>query len=203
MKGIKYYFFKLLKKFRGSGILNSNIHSTSKIESGSNIVSVNMDRYSFCGYDCEIVNTDIGPFCSIANNVVIGGAMHPLIWVSSSPVFYAGRDSVKKKFSEFRPPETKKTIIGADVWIGGGAYVKQGVTIGTGAVVGMGSVVTKDVAPYSIVAGNPAKEIKRRFDDDTINNLLVSRWWEWDDNLIAKKAKHIQDVKLFLERETM
>jgi len=119
MISISYFLSKLLKKLRGSSIINCRIHPTSKVESGCNLISVTMDRYSFCGYDCEIVNTEIGPFCSIANNVVIGGAMHPITWASTSPVFYAGRDSVKKKFSRFERPATKKTIIGADVWLGG------------------------------------------------------------------------------------
>lgn len=67
------------------------------MESGSNLVSVTMERYSFCGHDCEIVNAEIGLFCSIVNNMHIGGAMYPIVWLSTSPVFYKGRDSVKKK----------------------------------------------------------------------------------------------------------
>lgn len=110
---------KLVKKVRLSSIRNCVIDKTSKVESGSNQVSVTMGRYSFCGHNCEIVNAEIGSFCSIANNVHIGGAMHPIDWLSTSPVFYEGRDSVKKKFSEFERPATRKTLIGNDVWIGG------------------------------------------------------------------------------------
>lgn len=111
---------KLVKKSRLSSIRNCVIDTTSKVESGSNLVTVKMGRYSFCGHDCEIVNAEIGSFCSIANNVHIGGAMHPVEWLSTSPVFYKGRDSVKKKFSEFERPATRKTLIGNDVWVGGG-----------------------------------------------------------------------------------
>ena len=84
--------------------------------------------------------------------------------VSTSPVFYSGRDSVKAKFSKH---ERKKynTVIGHDVWIGQNIRIKQGVNIGTGAIIGMGSIVTKDVPPYNIYAGNPAKFIRKRFDD--------------------------------------
>lgn len=120
MRSFEYYLSKILKKARLKSVVNSQIHRTSKVESGSNVVSVKMDRYSFCGYDCEIVNTEIGAFCSIANDVRIGGAMHPLEWVSTSPVFYRGRDSVKKKFVEFNRPTDKRTVIGNDVWLGGG-----------------------------------------------------------------------------------
>ena len=94
---ISYLLAKVLKKIRGSAIVNSKIHKTSKVESGSHIVNTVFDRHSFCGYDCEIFNCDIGSFCSIANNVIIGGGMHPIDWVSTSPVFYEGRDSVKLK----------------------------------------------------------------------------------------------------------
>lgn len=195
---IKYYWSKLLKKIRLSAITNSKIHPASKIESGSNIVNVIMDKYSFCGYDCEISNAEIGSFCSIANNVIIGGGMHPMDWVSTSPVFYEGRDSVKKKYSTFKRNQDKKTFIEHDVWIGQYAQIKQGVTIGTGAVIGMGSIVTKDIDPYSIVAGNPAKLIRKRFDDDIINELLKSNWWDFDDARLNKLSRYIKNPKEFI-----
>lgn len=95
---------------RGAAIRNSYIDATSKVESGSQFVNSRMNKYSFCGYDCQIVNCRIGMFCSIADNVKIGGARHPIEWVSTSPVFYSGRDSVKKKFSTFDRDEDKKLI---------------------------------------------------------------------------------------------
>ncbi|MDL2227875.1 hypothetical protein LJC25_03240 [Bacteroidales bacterium OttesenSCG-928-K03] len=109
-----------------------------------------MHKYSYCGYDCELINCDISSFCSIANNVIIGGAMYPLDWVSTSPVFYEGRDSVKKKFFQHKREVDKRTTIGHDVWI------EQGIVLGNGSIIGAGSIVTKDVELYSIVGGNPA-----------------------------------------------
>lgn len=194
-----YLWSKLVKKSRFSSIVNSSIHGTSKVESGCNIVSVRMDKYSFCGYDCEIIDTEIGPFCSIANNVVIGGAMHPIAWASTSPVFYKGRDSVKKKFEVFPRDNGERTYIGHDVWIGGGAYIKQGVRIGNGAVVGMGSIVTKDVPAYAIVAGNPAKLIRMRFDDETIEKLEKSQWWSLPDEKLQQYSYLIKDPQKFAE----
>lgn len=193
-----YLWAKLLKKLRGSAIINSKIHNTSKVESGSHIVNSTFDRHSFCGYDCEIFNCEIGSFCSIANNVIIGGGMHPMEWVSMSPVFYEGRDSVKAKFSEHKRDPNKRTTIGHDVWIGQGVMIKQGLNIGTGAVIGMGSIVTKDVEPYLVVAGSPAKEIRKRFDDKIIGELLKIRWWNFCDKDLHEHAKYFKDPKKFI-----
>ena len=190
---------KFFKKIQGNAIRNSTIHKTSKIESGSNIVNTFMDKHSFCGYNCEISNCQIGSFTSIANNVIIGGGMHPIDWVGMSPVFYEGRDSVKTKFSKFKRKENKQTYIGHDVWIGQNAMIKQGVTIGTGAVIGMGSIVTKDIPPYAIYAGNPAKILRMRFNDLIIEELLASKWWEMKENKLVNSAKYIKNPSQFLK----
>ena len=195
-----YLWSKMFKKLRGSAIKNSSIHKTSKIEAGSQIVNTLMEKHSFCGYDSEISNCEIGSFTSIANGVVIGGGMHPIDWVGTSPVFYEGRDSVSAKFSEFQREEFKTTLIGHDVWIGRNALIKQGVTIGNGAVVGMGSVVTKDIAPYAIVGGNPAKLIRYRFSDEIIEELLASKWWELPENELKEYATYVKDPALFIEK---
>lgn len=195
---LQYYWAKILKKMRGCAIKNSHIPITSKIESGSHIVNSNFDRHSYCGYDCEITNADIGAFCSIANNVIIGGAMHQMEWVSMSPVFREGKDSVKTKFAEHKSPGIKRTTIGHDVWIGQRSLLKQGINIGNGAVIGMGSVVTKDVEPYSIVVGCPAKMIRKRFDDKIVKELLASEWWNLNDSELHKYAKFFNDPDLFI-----
>lgn len=193
-----YYWSKLLIKLRGSAVIGSSIHPTSKIESGSHIVNSSFDRYSFCGYNCKIINCEVGSFVSIADNAVIGGARHPIEWASTSPVFYEGRDSIVKKFSRHELPNHKPTIIGSDVWIGDRAMIKAGVEIGHGAVIGMGSVVTKNVLPYTIVGGNPAKLIRMRFDNNVIERLLTSRWWEKSDQEIEVYAKNVKSIEQFL-----
>lgn len=197
---IAYLWNKILKKMRGAAVANSTIHSTSKVESGSQFINSSMGRYSFCGYDCKIINCDIGAFCSFADGVIIGGAQHPIEWTSTSPVFYKGRDSVAKKFSEFDRPKSKRTSIGNDVWIGDRALIKGGVEIGDGAIIGMGSVVTKNVGAYEIWAGNPARLIRKRFDDEIIEGLLKSTWWNMDDTIIQRYSQFIREPSQFISQ---
>ena len=196
---IKFLFSKLIKKAKLASIKNSTIHKTSKIEAGTSFYNSTMQKHSFCGYDCDISNTEIGSFTSIANNVVIGGGMHPMNWAGMSPVFYKGRDSVKKKFSKFKREPIQKVIIGNDVWIGRNVLVKQGVTISHGAVIGMGSVVTKNVPPYSIFGGIPAKKIRDRFEKDMIEELLKIEWWSFNEDKLKQAARFIKDPKKFIK----
>lgn len=196
---ILYYWSKLLKKIRGSAVVDSQIHRTSKVQAGSQIVKSIMDKYSYCGYDCKLINCVVGAYTSIADDVVIGGAQHPMTWVSMSPVFYRGRSSVTKKFAQHIREIEPTTYIGNDVWIGERSLVKAGVIIGDGAVVGMGSVVTKNIEPYSIVAGNPAKTIRMRFGDEQIIKLKESKWWKKNDSEIKELAHLICSPEDFLK----
>jgi acetyltransferase-like isoleucine patch superfamily enzyme len=174
------------------------VHRTSKIESGSTFYFSVMGKHSFCGYDCEIQYADIGCFTSIANGVVIGGGRHPMEWVGMSPVFYEGRDSVKAKFCTHSREAPRRTSIGHDVWIGRSAILLPGVSVGHGAVVGAGAVVTKPVAPYAIVAGNPASLLRYRFSEDTIARLLAAQWWSMDEQRLHQLGPYFNDVDEFL-----
>lgn len=187
-----------MKKIRGAAIYNSKLDKTVVIEAGSHIVNSIFGKYSYCGYDCQIINCKIGAFCSLGDNIKIGGANHPGYWVSTSPVFYEGRDSIKKKFANYPRPKDKETLIGNDVWIGHNAVILQGVKISDGAIVGSGAVVTKDVPPYSVVVGNPARIIKKRFDDTTIEKLSESKWWDLNESIIKDLAVHIQSPTDFI-----
>lgn len=173
MLKLKYYLSKLLKKLRLSAVSGSKVDINSKVESGTSFINSSMGRHSFCGYDCDIFHADIGSFTSIASGVILGGARHPMEWLGMSPVFYKGRDSIKTKFVEFELPPPKRVTIGNDVWIGRNAIVLPGVSVCDGAVVGAGAVVTKDVPPYAVVAGNPARVIKYRFDEVLIAELMA------------------------------
>lgn len=135
-----------------------------------------------CG---EVRNVSIGRYSAVASNVCICPTQHPTDWLSSSARQYAapylGWNSFLGRDVQCRPrPEEDPVQIGNDVWIGSNAVVMGGLKIGDGAVVAAGAVVTKDVPPYAIVGGVPAKVIRCRFDAGTIGELLSLKWWEYD-----------------------
>lgn len=196
---IEHLISRIIKKLRLRSLKNSYIDKTSSIASGSQVINSSMNKHSFCGYDCIIVDTEIGSFCSISDNCEIGRSGHTIDWVSTSPVFNKNKDQIKKKYSLHEFNDNKKTIIGNDVWIGSRCLIKSGVKIGDGAVIGMGSVVTKDIPPYEIWGGNPAKYIKKRFSDHNIQELIKLEWWKLSDYTIEQNAIHIRDINLFIQ----
>ena len=197
---LKYVLARLMCR-KPSAIKNSSIHKTSKVINGAQIVNSNIDRYTYIS-SSNIICTKIGSFCSIAGGTTIGGGRHPIDWVSTSPVFYKGRNILKTNFSDRSFEEYANTIIGNDVWIGSKCLIKGGVTIGDGVIIGMGSVVTHDVPPYEVWAGNPAKFIKKRFDDETIEKLLSCKWWELSDGelkLCGNKFSKTEELIAYFE----
>jgi acetyltransferase-like isoleucine patch superfamily enzyme len=119
-------------------------------------------------------------------------------FVSTSPVFLSHRDSVKAKFAKFDYFNMPRTRIGNDVWLGHSVCVRSGVEIGHGAVVAMGSVVTKDVPPYAVVGGNPARVLRMRFSDDVIAGLLATQWWNLPDKELIRWGVWFDDPEKFL-----
>lgn len=185
--------------FNPAALTNCQVNKNAKICSGTQMNNSSINRYSYCGHDCFILNCDIGSFVSIADNCRLGGAMHPIERVSSSPVFHKGKNVLNKNFAKFDDISDKKIVINSDVWIGAGVTVLSGITIGVGAVVGAGSVVTHDIPPYEIWAGNPAKKIRNRFDEETSKELLQTTWWEWSDEKIGKYSHLFDNPQKFIE----
>lgn len=200
MSRISYLYGKIVQKvLQGKRITRSNVSPTAKVNGGVTLVGSSVGRYSYIGYNSEILYCQIGAFTSIASEVFVGGAEHPVDWVSMSPVFqdnsHAGPNS---KFARLKLPRQEKTRIGNDVWIGHGAIIKKGCWIGDGAVVAAGAVVTKDVEPYTIVGGVPAKPIRKRFSDHQIEELLQAKWWDLSDDRIKELAPYMNDIDSFL-----
>lgn len=170
-----------------------------------NIEKVGKNTYSALDIKIPSPKTEIGSFCSIGSNVQLGHGSHPLSFLSTSSYFYL--DEIKWKNPESPSHEEfwelEPVKIGNDVWIGDNVFVKNGITISDGAVIGANAVVTKDVPPYAIVAGNPAKIIRYRFDENTINRLLKLEWWEFDDEIlktvpydnIEKALEYLENIK--------
>lgn len=195
--------FKNRKRF-SSAIIDEGCSFNNKTKLGynsrvlSNCVLNNSElgSFSYVGKNCLIQNTIIGKYCSIANNVSIGLGKHPTKHFTTSPLFYKRNNTFKinlvDKDLEFS--EYKKTIVENDVWIGYGAIVMDGIKISNGAIIGAGSIVTKDIPPYAIAVGIPAKIIKYRFDNNKIDKLIKSSWWDNDPYEIKKTIKHLNNL---------
>lgn len=153
-----------------------------------------LGRMTYVAENSRIGFTDIGAFTSIGPKVSLGGlGWHPIDRLSTHPAFYSARLQAGASF--MRPhngisheDELQRTAVGNDVWMGVGCIVLDGLTIGDGAVIAAGAVVTKDVPPYAIVGGVPARIIRYRFDEETIAALLAWRWWELSNDKLAPIA---------------
>lgn len=167
-----------------------------------------MGRYSYIG-DNAVFMGNIGRYTSISSNVHIINGRHPLKqpYVSTSPVFYSEKSPIgcsftkEQLYEEFIFADKEKRapiIVGSDCWIGYGASIIEGITIGDGAVVLANATVTKDVPPFSIVGGVPAKVIGYRYDDAVIEKLLYFKWWEKDETWIKEHANAFSNIELFL-----
>lgn len=134
-------------------------------------------------YYGDYTTVRVGSFCSISEDVVVllGGG-HPINWVSSFPL--RARFGLPGAYEDGSPRSNGDVSIGSDVYIGREARILSGVSIGDGAVIGAHSVVAKDVRPYAVVVGNPAREIRRRFPDGQVERLLRIAWWEWPDEQV-------------------
>ncbi len=131
----------------------------------------------------------IGKYCSIATDVkfIMNGGNHPTTWLTTFPFPVFGQGWEVAMPSSW--PNKGDTVVGHDVWMGYAAMVMPGVTINNGAIVATGSVVTRDVPSYTIVAGNPAQPVRKRFDDATIARLEALQWWDWDMEKVTRNVK--------------
>ena len=205
-----YVRFSLTKRrfpkaiiYRGAEInSNSLLEENVVIFHNTSVINSKVSAYSYIQKNSVISNTQIGKFCSIGSNVYVGSAEHPTHFISTSPIFYDNEQPLPEFFvdRQLNDQTIHTTIIGNDVWVGQGVIIKSGVNIGTGAIIGAGAVVVKDVAPYSIVVGVPAKHIKWRFDDVIRSKLLKSKWWELPSFLLSTYQNEFEKPELFLKK---
>lgn len=195
-----YYLAKVLSKLHLSSYKECNIHDLSKVDSHCVLAYTEIDKYSYVGSKTQITGTKIGKFCSIGSNCQIGGGVHPLTMVSTSPVFLRGKNILRKNFSEIEYDSYKEVNIGNDVWIGDGSYIKSGVKICDGAIIGAHSVVTRNVGPYEIVAGSPARVIRKRFEESEIVALMELCWWNWSDEKIMELGTYFETPKMLFDK---
>ena len=173
-----------------SRLADCKLEDNVKLDKFSTIYSTTVGRYTYSGKNLTCSHCDIGAFCSISWNVSLGGAEHSYYHISTHPFLYSSGWGIIKPGDEPAYDRfNEKCIIGNDVWIAANACICRGVTIGDGAVIAAGAVVTKDVPPYTIVAGVPAKPIKKRFSDDIIEILLESKWWDFPIEVIKNNVE--------------
>lgn len=153
------------------------------------IYNTTIGRHSYVAHNSIVFNATIGRYCSIGPNVVIGYGDHPTDKFTTNPlVYYNERIYGKDTVTALQDKLNKKVSIHNDVWIGANVFIKNGVTIGNGAIVGAGAVVLKDIPEYAIAVGAPARIIRNRFDDATIEKIKQSNWWQYDlEELINQK----------------
>ena len=147
------------------------------------IEGVTIGRYSYTGANTILKTAEIGNFCSLSWNISATGNRHDYLKLTAHPVSQLTSFGI---VDENGPHEKRKIIIGNDVWIGANACIMPGVKIGDGAVIGAGAIVTKDIPPFAVAAGNPARIIKYRFSDEQISDLMAIKWWNWSDEKLRE-----------------
>jgi phosphonate metabolism protein (transferase hexapeptide repeat family) len=185
-------------------VKDSRIGEYADIGPGWTVLETELGDYSYLAGSDGVVNyAAIGRFCSIASHVAINPGDHPMHRVTQHHCTYRRRRygfaaTDDAAFFDWR--RRRACRIGHDVWVGTGAKIMAGVSVGTGAVIGAGAVVTRDVAPYQVVAGVPSRPMRMRFTADIIAKLMRTGWWDWERTTLEKRFEDFSNLELFLEK---
>lgn len=177
----------------------------TEIGKGTRMQNVDIGDYSYCDRYADLANAQVGKFANIASFVRIGATDHPLETASLHHFLYRSPDywdDSEIDMAWFEKRRSRLCVIGHDTWIGHNAQIKPEVTIGHGAVVASGSIVTKDVDPYTIVAGTPARVLRLRQPNDIAQRMIAMAWWDWDHSTLRDRLDDFRSlaVAAFLEK---
>ncbi len=189
----------------GAEVRASTLGRFVEIGARTKVVETAIGDYSYMANDGDVISSTVGKFCSIAAHVRINPGNHPMDRASQShftyraSLYFSG-EADEAAFFDWR--RVHAVTIGHDVWIGHGAVILAGRNVGTGAVVAAGAIVTKDVAPYSIVAGNPARTVRSRFPAEIADALGRLAWWDWSHERLHEALPDFRalPVEAFLAR---
>jgi len=186
-------------------LIDSSLGKFTEIGKGTRLLHVELGNYSYCDRFCDIAHTTVGKFSNIAGFVRIGATDHPLELASLHHFVYRSStywDDADDDADWFERRRARRTTIGHDTWIGHAAQVKPDVNVGDGAVVASGAVVTKDVPPYAIVAGVPARVIRLRQPPEIATRLQALAWWDWDHATLRARLDDFRSLPAedFLDR---
>ena len=210
LSSLKWYFKRVLHVFKyrqaiicpGARIAGDSILGKNVFVGNNAIISdCRVGRFSYFSPEARCHNATVGSFCSIGHEVVIGLSKHPTQFVSTSPVFYSpGNWAFRTKFTEKQMFDEHASVqIGSDVWIGARAMITDGVKIGDGAVIASAAMVVKNVAPYSIVGGVPARLIRMRFNEEQIERLMALKWWDKSEDWLKQHGPKFHDLNFLLD----
>jgi phosphonate metabolism protein (transferase hexapeptide repeat family) len=189
----------------GCQIVNSTFGAWCEVGEGSRVLNSAFEDYAYCDRLADIANTTVGKFANIAAMTRIGPTDHPMDHASLHHFLYRSAhywDDVADDADFMAHRASRRTVIGPDSWLGHGVIVKPEVTIGAGAVIASGAVVTKDVAPYMIVAGIPAQPLRARFAPGIADRLMALAWWDWSHDRLRAALMDFRSLRAeaFLEK---